>query len=969
MAAVLLVAAVRPGTARGASLFDPALRFRVLPTEHFVIHFHQGEEPLAQRLARIAEETWRALERSLGLAPPRRTRIVLADQTELFNGYATPVPFNTVVLYAVTPSGSGANFDDWLRLMFTHEFTHILHLDRSEGWARVARNIFGRTPYAFPNLFLPPWQIEGLATYEESRVTGEGRLHAGDFRAIVDQAAKDGRLEPLDRVNGGLTDWPGGAAAYAYGAGFHQYLADRFGRSTLAALADATAHRVPYLAAPAFTRVYGESLGNLWRDYHASLMTTAAPQPVDSTITRLTHEGFTVSGPRFDRHSCGRCAPAVVYSAVNPDGFPALYRVDLDAAGAPRRLATRYLGSTTGIGRDDIYFDQLELHRNVGLYGDLYAWSRADGRVRRLTWDARLLDPDVSGDGKTLVCVRNQPGRRDLVLVRLGPGGADRAAGPSDAIAVPPQITTLIAEPGTQFDAPKWSPDGSTIAVERHRQGGWPEIVIVDVRTGSTRVLASASGTRFVTPSWRPDGGAIVAAAASDDGTFDLFEYSLDGTHARQLTHTSGGALWPDVSPDERVIVFVGYSPDGYDLFSMRYPSESDRPFSVVSHQPDGDTHDAAPAIEPDLPIRSYAPLDTLNPTSWTPIVDTDSQQIRVGASLSGADVLGYHAYAATATWLLSGPDGVPRPSAATPDWQVSYLYDRWRPTLYLSATSDTTFFAGPATDTGAPTAATRRERQIEVGVLLPIRHTRVQHSARLAAVRSVADYTTAATTFSRDRTPVRVSWETTTARSYGYSVSREDGIAVGSAVEIVRRALGSFADATTTTGDARAFLPGLAAHHVVALRVAGGASIGDTTVGRTFLLGGASPGGGAADLGSSAFALLRGFSPNTFAGSHVAIANAEYRWPIARPQRGYGTWPLFLHTLHAAVFADVGHAWTQAFDRRALKSSAGAQFSADVVAGFSVPLTVTVGAAWGHDGSGLLSDRVTAYLRVGKAF
>ena len=60
----------------------------MLATEHFVIHFHQGEERLAQRLAVIAEDTWIALERPLGLAPPRKTRVVLADQTELFNGYA-----------------------------------------------------------------------------------------------------------------------------------------------------------------------------------------------------------------------------------------------------------------------------------------------------------------------------------------------------------------------------------------------------------------------------------------------------------------------------------------------------------------------------------------------------------------------------------------------------------------------------------------------------------------------------------------------------------------------------------------------------------------------------------------------------------------------------------------------------------------------------------------------------------------
>ena len=55
------------------------------------------------------------------------------------------------------------------------------------------------------------WQIEGLATCEESALTGEGRLHAGDFRAIEREAARAGVIEPLDRMNGGLTDWPAGS--------------------------------------------------------------------------------------------------------------------------------------------------------------------------------------------------------------------------------------------------------------------------------------------------------------------------------------------------------------------------------------------------------------------------------------------------------------------------------------------------------------------------------------------------------------------------------------------------------------------------------------------------------------------------------------------------------------------------------------------------------------------------------------
>src|SRR5437773_11045831 len=130
---------------------------------------------MTRRMAATAEDTWSRLERPLGVLPPPITHVVLADQSEFANGYATPVPYNTIVIYTAWPSGAEYDFDDWLRLAFTHEFTHIVHLDRSEGWARIARGVFGRTAYAFPNIFLPTWQVEGVATYEESAITGTGR--------------------------------------------------------------------------------------------------------------------------------------------------------------------------------------------------------------------------------------------------------------------------------------------------------------------------------------------------------------------------------------------------------------------------------------------------------------------------------------------------------------------------------------------------------------------------------------------------------------------------------------------------------------------------------------------------------------------------------------------------------------------------------------------------------------------------
>ena len=155
----------------------------------------------------------------------------------------------------------------------------------------------------------------------------------------------------------------------------------------------------------------------------------------------------------------------------------------------------------------------------------------------------------------------------------------------------------------------------------------------------------------------------------------------------------------------------------------------------------------------------------------------------------------------------------------------------------------------------------------------------------------------------------------------------------------------------------------------MLALRLAGGRSNGDRDLQRVFDLGGGQGNLDTLDFGREAISLLRGFPADTFAGTRVALMNADYRWPIARPQRGVGPWPFFLHTVHAAVFADAGHAWTRSFSAHDIKTSAGAELSMDVVAGYALPFTAVLGAAWGHDGSHTVADRATVYFRLGHAF
>jgi hypothetical protein len=943
---------------------DPIYRFRTIRTDHFAIHFHDGAASIANALADVAEETWRRFDARPGVPPPRLTHVVLADQSESANGFATTLPRNTVVLYAVVPpAASLLNPDDWLRTLFVHEFTHIVHLDRAEGWARAARLLFGRAPWTFPNLMLPLWQIEGLATFEESLPRGSlraGRQHSGDFTALTLEAARSGAFESIDRVGGGLTDWPAGLAPYAYGLSFHVWLAERYGAASLQRLSDATAGSFPWLGTRAFSEIYGRSLGDLWSDYTADV-TAVRPAPSEdgaSPSRRLTRHGFQMAGPRYLPRICADCPREVAYSLRTPDDRPGLHVVDTTTL-ETRRLTTRFFGNTLAPTRDGaIYFDQQERIRNSGLYSDVYLLERDTRRVRRLTHDVRLIDPDLSPDGRLLVAIRTStPGQRELVVIDV----ADERGQVSDT-----SITTLVSEPRTQFNTPRWSPDGQRIVVGRQRPTGTPEIVIVDASTKQIDVLAPASGMRWATPAWRPDGRAIVAAGARGSEPFNLFEVEIASSTVRQLTHHSGGATWPDVAPDGASIVYVGYSATGFDLHEMPYPSAP-----PIAERSAVDTFDDAAGAVPvpaSITARPYRPWTTLLPTSWTPIVTASREQIRGGAIIGGRDVLGYHAWQASAAWPLI--DRVETGDAGTsPDWSASYVYGRWRPQLWTAVSRDTSFYPAEAAASDVARPATLVERTAEVGVQLPLRRLRFSHAVQASVVSVVDTFTRANVARDRNRSGARVAWRYSSAQVPGYAISPERGLTLGVAAEFVRPELGASGRAGTVTADARAYLPGLARHHVIALRAVRGATWGDSAVGRLFVLGGGDASPGAGTLASEAAQLLRGFPENTFAGRQAATINVDYRFPLARPQRGLGAWPLFLHSLHGAVVADAGHVWSGAFDRHGIKTSLGVELSANVVLGYGLPLTLTAGVAGGRDGARVVSSGPTVYARLGYAF
>src|SRR3954464_11204547 len=299
-AAVLVVLLI--GAARMApGQLPPNENWRTLHNRHFRVHFTPTLEEEARRAAVNAERAYSQL--SAELVPPRGIiDLVVSDNVDYVNGYATPFPSNRIVVYAHPPTDASGlrDYQDWNALVVTHELTHIFHLDRSRGIWRLGQAIFGRNPLLFPNLYEPRWVLEGLAVYFESRLTGVGRLESSEHSMVARAAAIANRVPTLQELSPGTSRFPGGEVVYVYGSLMFDYLSRTYGPGTVRDYVERGAKTIlPFFLTPISRRAFGESFQTAWTHWRDSLVREMkVPLGAMPGWQQLTRDGPAAGFPR-----------------------------------------------------------------------------------------------------------------------------------------------------------------------------------------------------------------------------------------------------------------------------------------------------------------------------------------------------------------------------------------------------------------------------------------------------------------------------------------------------------------------------------------------------------------------------------------------------------------------------------------------------------------------------------------------
>ncbi len=936
---IILLPAALPAHAK----FDPFFTWTTLETPHFYIHYHQGEEELAKRVTVIAEDVHDRLVPRVKWDPAGRTHIVLVDARDSTNGLTTVFPYNHITLFLTQPAGApgfGTTvYDEWMRTLITHEYTHILHLDMVNGVPDYLQYVFGRL--YFPNEFEPVWMIEGLAVYEETEQTPGGRGRSPGSEMVIRSAVLEDRFPSLSQATTFPDFWPAGDVPYLFGEGFTRFIAEKYGREKLADIYVSYSKRIiPWFVDSNGRGVLKEWYRDLWDDWHNELRARYGRLRDElaakglTTSLPLTRRGYLNVSPAFSPDGA-----RIAYTVQNADEFPGIYVMNAD--GTDDHKVIENTTSSTSSGRSiawspdggGIYYTKDDIVRNTDVYNDIFYFDLKRRKEVPITMGLRARDPSPSPDGQKLVFVVNKLGKTRLGLADIPKDRGD--------LVREKDVTWISGEEAYQYETPQFSPDGTMIVVGVWQPGGYKDIWLLD---SSGNKIEELMHDRAIDSNavWSAD-GKIIYFSSDRTGIFNLYAYERATKKLYQVTNVLGGAFTPAPSPNGKSLVFASYSAKGYDLHMLPL-----QPASWMTTEPYKDPYPTITYADKPVEVKksSYSPLPTLAPRFWFPWYGASEESGSLWGFLTyGQDALERHTYFLT---------GLYSPTTYRKWYGFSYAYDGLYPTLQLSASDIDGTFSGLLTGPTGPRDYVQRERTIGASLVFPLLKFQRQHELiigyRRKEISALTRLAPGPGPAQGDLVSGRASYLFNNAQKYGFSISPENGRTVELGYERFDRSLGSDFNVTKYTADWHEFIDFPWKHHVLQARAFYGTSSGDVIPQGAFQLGGDNPGDSTIPVDSESI-YLRGYPINAFRGKKAALASLEYRFPIMDIESGWSNKPIFLRRLHGAVFAEEGEAWNDKFHDSDFKRSIGAELRLDTDLSYTLlPITFRLVVAKGLD-------------------
>ncbi len=958
---------------------EPHLKWYTIVTPHFKINFTEKNEAPARKVGAYAEEAYTTISDKFHYHPHGKTNIVVTDNYDDANGLTTVLPYKyiNIRLTSPDPDQSLQLYDNWLRTLVMHEYTHIVHLDEYGGATTPLRYMFGSI--ISPNSATPGWVREGIATLQETQTSTGGRGHSAYSDMLIRTAILQKQFPKLDEVSGPGWRWPGAEGQYIFGEKFLEYIGDKYGKEKLAEFSERMSKSLLiYAVNIQAKRTWHKTFYKMWKEWQAELTLQYDAEDKKlraeglTDLAQVTHlgEDTTISAVAYSPDG-----KLLAYSMSSPHEASAIKLVDLET-GKHRILKRRYSANQLSFSPDSqtLYFSAPTLYQRYNVYRDLLSIDLKTEKLRKLTNGQRAQDPDVSPDGKSIVLTTNDAGTKQLQIY--------------DIEKKTLRVLPIAAPAFTHYSHPRWSIDGKMIAVSVWRDGS-RDIYVYDATGKLVRQLTNDDAIDGDVM-WAPDGKTLYYSSDAS-GVSNIYAANVATGETRRMTNVITGVFMPTPMPGKKDMLVKYYTGKGYELTSFALsevkwgktaprtktkevaaevassdkiaPTQAQNVESgaaVAKGKPASQAMNPVFDVAPlTLPQKEYSPVNKtlLLPHFISPFFTMLDNGILFGAATGSSDVLGRHSWLGTVSY---------RTDAQHVGYSASYTYSRWRPQFTLGYMDYAVnlgyspvfgLTSGGVTTNVGPFHIYENRRRAFLSMVYPFTRQSVAVSYSFEHRSSISQPglpgpvdafynfgrfagVTAAYVFS--------NLETTKA-----AIGFERGRKIRAAFTANTKWLGTLADNTQRLfeGDIRQFIPMPWRHHVIALRTAGGIAFGQQLVQGTYALGGALGEGALSAGGDSLYYFaLRGLPVASFSKSRALVFSSEYRMPLIYAQRGLGTLPLYLSNLNLAMFADYGNAWNNGDSLGGYAGfgnfmlGTGAELRADMVLGHGLPVTGRLG-------------------------
>jgi hypothetical protein len=562
--------------------------FRILPTEHFQLHFYPAESLATADAARLAERWYARHRQVLGHefkanplifyadAPDFQQSNVIEEMISQGTGGVTEGLRERVIMPF---TGSYAETDHVLG----HELVHVFQYkiaEASRGGLRSIGNI-------------PLWLIEGMAEY-----LSLGREDPNTAMWLRD-ALRRNDLPTLDQLTRDPRYFP-----YRYGQALWAFIGGTWGDD---AVDDLFRDALDKGWNEGVRSALGISADTLSRRWHAAIRKTYGPTIAARLAPDRVGQPVAHAGKRGEQN---------ISPAVSPDGryvayfsSRGLFGIDLYIA----EVATgRVITQLTSAARNS-HFDALSFISSAGSWspeGDRIAFvvyaegnneidimnvnSRRVERRIRVPGIGAMSDPAWSPDGRVIAFSGMKGGISDIYLFDLQSG----------------QSRQVTSDREAQLH-PAWSPDGRLLAWATDAgdetdfatlRFGPMRLALLDVASGQVRLVPRFGTGKHINPQFTADGSGVYYVS-DQDGVSDVYLWPVAGGEPRRITRLATGvsgitSLSPAISVARRTgtLLLSVFDQQGYSIRSLGQAEATAAPVVIAATRAAG----VLPPVAPD---------------------------------------------------------------------------------------------------------------------------------------------------------------------------------------------------------------------------------------------------------------------------------------------------------------------------------------------------------------------------------